>query len=523
VGFTVWDAKVITPHDADNTDGIDPTGSTNVTITNSYISDGDDDIAVGSSSTTYPAANITVSNNHIYGDHGVSIGSIINGGISNMLVDHVNFAGTVGDNFATALRIKSAKDRGGLVQKVVYQNICIQNQRYPLQLNPFYNTSAGTEYPSFQDIELHNVNVLNVPSNAKIDLQGYDASHITTLTLDNVVFPGTLPASAISPAPQDITITLGPGPLTPTFLQSLTGASVSYMGSITNPTEAPYACDSAFVYLAGELFLSDSTITNQQALTEATPGTFTLNAVLEPTVANSVAPSVSINFIEGATVVGTATLGSNGTLATLVLTGVTVGIHTYTAQYPGDANYAALNFGSVTVTVTGGDFGIVLTPNSMSVPASGSGATLVSLTPINNFKGAIALSCASLPLLVSCIFDPATLNADGSNTILSSKLTVKTSAATTTQMMPVRVSPVKFAGWPASAAIILLAMFGAFPRRRFHNLGITCAIGIAVLSVSGCSSKSIPTSKAARGTSAITVAATNGAITHEISLVVVVQ
>ena len=50
--------------------------------------------------------------------------------------------------------------------------------------------------------------------------------------------------------------------------------------------------------------------------------------------------------------VGTATLGGNGTIASLTLTGVAAGTHTYTAQYPGDSTYAAYSFGSVTVTVS---------------------------------------------------------------------------------------------------------------------------------------------------------------------------
>ena len=54
------------------------------------------------------------------------------------------------------------------------------------------------------------------------------------------------------------------------------------------------------------------------------------------------APSAAVNFYEGTTVVGTATLGVNGTLASLTLSNLTVGTHTYTAQYPGDSNYPAI-------------------------------------------------------------------------------------------------------------------------------------------------------------------------------------
>ena len=47
-GFTAWGVKIKTPHTARNTDGIDPSSSTNVTITHSYIDTGDDDVAIKS-------------------------------------------------------------------------------------------------------------------------------------------------------------------------------------------------------------------------------------------------------------------------------------------------------------------------------------------------------------------------------------------------------------------------------------------------------------------------------------------
>lgn len=45
-GFTAWGVKIDSPATARNTDGIDPSSSTNVTITHSYIRAGDDNIAI---------------------------------------------------------------------------------------------------------------------------------------------------------------------------------------------------------------------------------------------------------------------------------------------------------------------------------------------------------------------------------------------------------------------------------------------------------------------------------------------
>jgi len=72
-GSTIWDVKLITPTSGRNTDGID-TGNSNITITRSWISDGDDNVAIGAANT--PANNISVTHNHLFAGHGQSIGAI---------------------------------------------------------------------------------------------------------------------------------------------------------------------------------------------------------------------------------------------------------------------------------------------------------------------------------------------------------------------------------------------------------------------------------------------------------------
>jgi polygalacturonase len=113
-GLTVWGVKVIAPFTARNSDGIDPDGS-NITITNSSISDGDDNIAVSASSAS---SNITISNDNTYSGHGISVGSFTQGGLTNMLVTNINQAGTTADGNGIALRLKTALDRGGLLQNI---------------------------------------------------------------------------------------------------------------------------------------------------------------------------------------------------------------------------------------------------------------------------------------------------------------------------------------------------------------------------------------------------------------------
>lgn len=123
INVTIWGIKIITPYDARNTDGVDPGYSRNVTIANSYISDGDDDVAIGGSNS--PGATfISVVNDHFGDGHGASIGSYTQAGVSNALFDHISIAGNSANSNQTGIRIKSDISRGGLVQNITYSNIC---------------------------------------------------------------------------------------------------------------------------------------------------------------------------------------------------------------------------------------------------------------------------------------------------------------------------------------------------------------------------------------------------------------
>ena len=69
---------------------------------------------------------------------------------------------------------------------------------------------------------------------------------------------------------------LGPGPVYPAFLQSLSGTSVTTTGSAPATQTGAYDCTGAFPTLNGELFLSTPSATNLSSLD-------TINQHLDPT------------------------------------------------------------------------------------------------------------------------------------------------------------------------------------------------------------------------------------------------
>ena len=193
-GFTAWNVHLLTPTvrgtDTRNTDGIDPGSSTNITVANSWIDNGDDNIAIKTGVT-----HMSVLNNHFYDGHGMSIGSDTFSGDSFLLV-----AGLTEDGTTSGIRIKSNAARGGPVHDLTYENICMRNVTVPIAISPFYNNGTiegfvdpgvvGDRIPDYKAITLRNI-VSLTPGDVLI--AGKDAAHTTEVTLDTVTINGIKP------------------------------------------------------------------------------------------------------------------------------------------------------------------------------------------------------------------------------------------------------------------------------------------------------------------------------------------
>ena len=232
VGFTVWGIRIDTRDPrARNTDGIDPMSATNVTITRSFINTGDDNVAVKAGNK--PSSHMTVSHNHFYRGHGMSIGSETDGGASAIRVFDLSIEGA--DN---GLRIKSNAARGGLVHDIEYRDVCIRRTKNVIEMDTHYTASAKTTgdlIPEFRDIRLKDVRVFD---GGKVILEGYDAQRRLGMVFDNVVFddPAKMNVSA-----SHVIVARGPGPMNLT----IPGEDIQVTGS---PSDAPpNACTGKFV------------------------------------------------------------------------------------------------------------------------------------------------------------------------------------------------------------------------------------------------------------------------------------
>jgi polygalacturonase len=255
-GFVVWGVTIKAPtaasnsagtaltySNAHNTDGIDPgEAASDGSIVCSKISTGDDQIAIKGSSAT-GVKHLVIAHNHFGAGHGISIGSEFTGGVSDinvydLSIDGLNM-GTSGGS-SNGIRIKSDTSRGGLVNNVSYSDVCVRNLSNPILLTPKYSTATGAFIPQYTNIKIQNFHGLSGGSNTpKVTLDGYDSSHMNSVTLDNVVIDGISSANVIA---SYTNVTLGPGNVN--FIPS--GTNVNATNSISG-SSTPNPCTNKWV------------------------------------------------------------------------------------------------------------------------------------------------------------------------------------------------------------------------------------------------------------------------------------
>jgi hypothetical protein len=389
-GFTAWDMKIITPTWARNTDGIDPQPVNNGTIINSWISDGDDNVALGASGTPGPtvtAQNLSILNNHFYAGHGESIGSFTSGTVTNALWDGnmsagngysgkgsainsypytvqtnaispskgptvypINFADSVGPS--TGIRIKSAQNSGGIVTNITYQNECLLDHLEDIQFTPLYSSTAGSLTPNFSGITFSNLAFLNDAN--KFGTVQFTGTHTTVngqvityplgLTMSNVSFPSTLSLSNFvttgsKGTEQYANITYGPGNVSQNFMTdwatfvAVPANNDTATNNVTVNSLNPPQCN--WTYIAPEL-------TGPKGLPQTINAGETATAVviLTPVVGAAPWPTGSVTLTDELTGQSVqATMPGNFDTLFVPLTGLAPGVHNFDMSYAGDANY----------------------------------------------------------------------------------------------------------------------------------------------------------------------------------------
>ena len=166
--------SIVNPADSPNTDGINPESCRNVRISDCFIDTGDDCITLKSGKDeagrlkARPTENVTITNCVMYRGHGaVVIGSEMSGCVRNVVASNIVCVGT-----DRAVRIKSTRGRGGVVENIRYNNFVVENVKEPIYITSFYTKTdpepVSERTPIFRDIAISHFTIKNSPYTARI-------------------------------------------------------------------------------------------------------------------------------------------------------------------------------------------------------------------------------------------------------------------------------------------------------------------------------------------------------------------
>jgi polygalacturonase len=184
---------------AQNSDALDVESCRHVVIRDSTFDAGDDGICLKSGKDAagrrigVPDEDVLIEGCTVYHAHGgFVIGSEMSGGMRNIYVDNCTFIGT--DN---GLRFKSARGRGGIVEKIFISNVWMENiLQNAIDFEMFYENGsakdmAGTNSPPVNDgtpqfREIHFKNIVCRGAQKAIVLEGLPEMPIRDFDLVNV-------------------------------------------------------------------------------------------------------------------------------------------------------------------------------------------------------------------------------------------------------------------------------------------------------------------------------------------------
>jgi hypothetical protein len=275
------------------------------------------------------------------------------------------------------------------------------------------------------------------------------------------------------------------------------GASCTDLVSFTPSAPGPYT---------GPLVETDNTL-NQTGATQtvplngnaippltitltATPGAVFVGAPVTLTAsiaASGPALTGSVTFLDG-----TQPLGSvvpQGSNATLVVSTLSVGVHTITAVYSGDSFYGTVVSASVQVTVQ--DFALSTTASNVIIDHGGTATVQLNLTPIGGLTmpAAISLAVSGYPVGSTVTFTPSSV-ASGSGPTPITLIIQTPNYPTADVAAPARLrgpGAPELVGLPLAVCCLVFV----FRRRRsrlarLHLTLLLLAAAMASVSLSGC-------------------------------------
>ncbi len=238
--------------------------------------------------------------------------------------------------------------------------------------------------------------------------------------------------------------------------------------------------------------------TTTAVMSSVNPSTSGQSVIFTATVTSATAgtPAGTATFFDGNTALGAAVTLNGQASATFTTSSLSTGAHSITAQYSGDANFAASTsspaLSQQVNAAAGQDFSVSANPTTLNLIAGQSGNILFTVTPINGSTQTVMFECEKLPKGTSCTFNHPSLTLDGTHTA-TSMLTFQTTGMGAVPVARERRTPVlpSFVYALLAIAAIVASWLTFASRRRLRPIFaltlvlILVAFGVVACSTSG--------------------------------------
>jgi polygalacturonase len=190
-GVSLHDLNIVST--ARNGDGIDPDSSDDSYIFNCGFSTGDDCIAIKSGKNpegyyiSRPTRNVRITDCSFYKGHGISIGSEMSGGVSDVLVRDCQ-AGPL----LHGMQIKGTKERGGYVKNVTVMDCKLQQITVFSAVNYNNDGEAAPQPPIFANYVFKNIDLTSASTKELvININGFkDPEHqLRSVKFTDIILP----------------------------------------------------------------------------------------------------------------------------------------------------------------------------------------------------------------------------------------------------------------------------------------------------------------------------------------------
>ena len=339
------------------------------------------------------------------------------------------------------------------------------------------------------------------------------AGHVSTVPTGGVTFIETVGATATS-LNGGAAVTLSGG------VATLTGVTLSASGSHT--VTANYAgvsgsflasSSSGSVYVRG--------VPSVSLTSSANPVLASNSVTLSATVSSvSGTPTGAVDFYDGTTLLGSGTLAS-GT-ATYVTSSLSIGTHSLTAAYGGDAQFSTLTSSTVSQVVSDFTLAIASGGSSSATAAPGGLATYsltISPSAGTTFPAAATLTATGAPVGSVVSITPSTLSAGAGATNIAVAIQVPASSRW--------VAAMGLGLAPIIAGMFLLPWGGRIRRRLGGHGLLACGLFLVLVAAGallGCGGNAPATTPPPQPKNyTITVTATSGTVTDSTTLHLTVQ